>query len=40
MLAVPEADVRATVEQAGATVARTEPAGEAGLRYYVHHRSP
>ena len=40
MLALPEADVRATVEQAGATVARTEPAGEAGLRYYVHHRSP
>ena len=40
MLALPEADIRATVEQAGATVARTEPAGEAGLRYYVHHRSP
>ena len=40
MLALPEADVRATVEQAGATTAKTQPAGEAGLRYYVHHRSP
>lgn len=36
MLALPEADVRAAVERAGATVARTEP----GMRYYVHHRSP
>ena len=40
MLALAEADVRKTVDQAGATTARTEPAGEAGLRYYVHHRSP
>ena len=40
MLALPEADVRATVDEAGATTARTEPAGDAGLRYYVHHRSP
>jgi predicted TPR repeat methyltransferase len=39
MLALPEADVRTTVEKAGATTARTEPAGDAGLRYYVHHRS-
>ena len=39
MLALPEADVRATVEQAGAITAKAEPAGE-GLRYYVHHRSP
>jgi hypothetical protein len=35
MLALPEADVRETVERAGATIARTEP----GVRYYVHHRS-
>jgi SAM-dependent methyltransferase len=40
MLALPEADVRATVDEAGATTALTEDAGEAGLRYYVHHRSP
>jgi hypothetical protein len=40
MLALPEADVRATVEQAGATTAKTEPAGNSSLRYYVHHRSP
>ena len=40
MLALPEADVRAAVERAGATTAKTQPAGEAGLRYYVHHRSP
>jgi hypothetical protein len=36
MLALPEADVRATVERAGGTIARNEP----GVRYYVHHRSP
>ena len=29
----------ATVESAGATVACTEDAAGAGLRYYVHHRS-
>jgi len=40
MLALAEADVRATVEQAGATIAHTDPAGAAGFRYYVHHRSP
>jgi trans-aconitate methyltransferase len=40
MLALAEADVRRTVDEAGATTARTEPAGDAGLRYYVHHRSP
>jgi trans-aconitate methyltransferase len=40
MLALPEADVRATVDRAGATVAHTEDAAAAGLRYYVHHRSP
>jgi hypothetical protein len=40
MLALPEADVRATVDEAGATTALTEDAGDAGLRYYVHHRSP
>jgi SAM-dependent methyltransferase len=40
MLALPEADVHATVEGAGATVAHTEDAAAAGLRYYVHHRSP
>ena len=40
MLALAEPDVRATVERAGGTVARTENAGAAGLRYYVHHRSP
>jgi 2-polyprenyl-3-methyl-5-hydroxy-6-metoxy-1,4-benzoquinol methylase len=40
MLALRESDVRAAVEQAQATVAYTEDAGEAGLRYYVHHRSP
>jgi SAM-dependent methyltransferase len=39
LLALPEADVRATVERAGAMVARTEGAAAAGLRYYVHHRS-
>jgi trans-aconitate methyltransferase len=39
MLALSEADVRTTVDEAGATTARTEPAGDAGLRYYVHHRS-
>lgn len=38
MLAVSEADVGETVDQAGATVACTEDAGAAGLRYYVHHR--
>jgi SAM-dependent methyltransferase len=40
MLALPEADVRATVDRAGATVSRTEDAAAAGLRYYVHHRFP
>jgi len=40
MLALSEPDVRATVDEAGATTARTETAGDAGLRYYVHHRSP
>jgi SAM-dependent methyltransferase len=40
MLALPEADVRATVDRAGATVAHTEDAAAAGLRYYVHHRTP
>jgi len=40
MLALTEADVRATVDVAGATVAHTEDAAAAGLRYYVHHRSP
>ena len=40
MLALAEADVRATVDRAGATVAHTEDAAAAGLRYYVHHRSP
>ncbi len=40
MLALPEADVRDTVDRAGATVAHTEDAAAAGLRYYVHHRSP
>jgi trans-aconitate methyltransferase len=40
LLALPEADVRATVDVAGATVAHTEDAAAAGLRYYVHHRSP
>jgi SAM-dependent methyltransferase len=38
MLAVPEPEVRATAEEAGATVALIEPAGDSGLRYYVHHR--
>ena len=40
MLALAEADVHATVDRAGATVAHTEDAAAAGLRYYVHHRSP
>jgi SAM-dependent methyltransferase len=40
MLALAEADVRATVDRAGAAVAHTEDAAAAGLRYYVHHRSP
>ena len=40
LLALPEADVRATVDGAGATVAYAESAAAAGLRYYVHHRSP
>jgi len=40
LLALSEADVRTTVDRTGATVARTEGAGAAGLRYYVHHRSP
>jgi len=40
ILALPELDVRATVESAGATVAHTESAAAAGQRYYVHHRSP
>jgi SAM-dependent methyltransferase len=40
MLALPEADVRAAVDEAGATIARIEPTGGAGQRYYVHHRSP
>jgi hypothetical protein len=39
LIALPEADVRATVERAGAAVAHTEDAAGAGLRYYVHHRS-
>ena len=39
VIALPEADVRATVERAGAAVAHTEDAAGAGLRYYVHHRS-
>jgi SAM-dependent methyltransferase len=39
MLALPGADVRETVDRAGAEIARTEDAGAAGLRYYVHHRS-
>jgi SAM-dependent methyltransferase len=39
MLALPEAEVRETVERSGGTLAHTEPAGGAGLRYYVHHRS-
>ena len=39
LIALPEADVRATVETAGAAVAHTEDAAGAGLRYYVHHRS-
>jgi SAM-dependent methyltransferase len=40
LLALPEAEVRATVEGGGATVACAESAAAAGLRYYVHHRSP
>jgi len=40
LLALPEPNVRDTVERAGATVAHTEDAAAAGLRYYVHHRSP
>ena len=40
MLALPEPNVRDTVDVAGATVAHTEDAAAAGLRYYVHHRSP
>jgi SAM-dependent methyltransferase len=40
MLALPEADVRETVHRGGAGIAHTEDAGAAGLRYYVHHRSP
>jgi trans-aconitate methyltransferase len=40
LLALPEPNVRATVDVAGATVAHTEDAAAAGLRYYVHHRSP
>jgi SAM-dependent methyltransferase len=40
MLALSEADVRATVAGTGATVAYVESAADAGLRYYVHHRSP
>jgi SAM-dependent methyltransferase len=40
LLALPEADVRATIARAGAMVADTEGAAAAGLRYYVHHRSP
>jgi SAM-dependent methyltransferase len=40
LLALPEADVRATVDRADATVAHTGDAAAAGLRYYVHHRSP
>ena len=39
LLALPEPNVRDTVERAGATVAHTEDAAAAGLRYYVHHRS-
>jgi SAM-dependent methyltransferase len=39
LVALPEADVRATVDRAGATIAQTEGAAAAGLRYYVHHRS-
>jgi hypothetical protein len=39
LIALPEADVRATVERAGAAVAHTQDAAGAGLRYYVHHRS-
>jgi SAM-dependent methyltransferase len=39
LLALPEPNVRDTVERAGATVAHTEEAAAAGLRYYVHHRS-
>ena len=39
LIALPEADVRATVERAGAAVAHAEDAAGAGLRYYVHHRS-
>ena len=40
MLALPERDVRETVDRSGAEIAHTEDAGAAGLRYYVHHRSP
>ena len=40
LLALPEPNVRDTVDVAGATVAHTEDAAAAGLRYYVHHRSP
>jgi trans-aconitate methyltransferase len=40
MLALSEADVRETVDHAHAEIAFTEDAGAAGLRYYVHHRSP
>jgi len=40
LLALLEPNVRATVDVAGATVAHTEDAAAAGLRYYVHHRSP
>ena len=40
MLALTEADVRETVEGAGAEIPQTEDAAAAGLRYYVHHRSP
>ena len=40
LLALAEPNVRATVDVAGATVAHTEDAAAAGLRYYVHHRSP
>jgi SAM-dependent methyltransferase len=40
MLAIPERHVRQLVASLGAVVAEVEPAGGAGLRYYVHHRSP
>ena len=40
LLTLAEAEVRATIDSAGATVACAESAAAAGLRYYVHHRSP